>query len=173
MSDKKIVVLFPGIRGNEIPLLYFAGKKYEDLGYKEYFLGHPQAGIEDAEELYRDAKRRLSEIDLRDCEELVFVGKSIGTVICCRLKQEMSLKAKLILFTPLEQTLPYITSDNDILLVAAGDEDKWLSTDVLKEVCEQQHMNYFIENGVGHRMEKQHDLHRNVEVIEHVIGRIR
>ena len=33
--NKKIVLSFPGSRGSEIPLLYFAAKHYEDLGYEK------------------------------------------------------------------------------------------------------------------------------------------
>ena len=38
---KKIVISFPGSRGYEIPLLYFASKHYEDLGYEKLFINYP------------------------------------------------------------------------------------------------------------------------------------
>ena len=39
--NKKIVLSFPGSRGSEIPLLYFAAKHYEDLGYEKVFVNNP------------------------------------------------------------------------------------------------------------------------------------
>ena len=41
IMNKKIVLSFPGRRGSEIPLLYFAAKHYEDLGYEKVFVNNP------------------------------------------------------------------------------------------------------------------------------------
>lgn len=41
IMNKKIVLSFPGNRGSEIPLLYFAAKHYEDLGYEKVFVNNP------------------------------------------------------------------------------------------------------------------------------------
>ena len=41
IMNKKIVLSFPGSRGSEIPLLYFAAKHYEDLGYEKVFVNNP------------------------------------------------------------------------------------------------------------------------------------
>ena len=38
IMNKKIVLSF---RGSEIPLLYFAAKHYEDLGYEKVFVNNP------------------------------------------------------------------------------------------------------------------------------------
>ena len=39
--NKKLVLSYPGSRCSEIPLLYFAAKHYEDLGYEKVFVNNP------------------------------------------------------------------------------------------------------------------------------------
>ncbi|MBP3337862.1 MAG: hypothetical protein J6L69_00475 [Lachnospiraceae bacterium] len=169
---KKLVIAFPGIRGNEIPLLYFGAKHYEDMGYESIFISNPICEKVWFDEMYENAEKIIKNIDFSQYEHIVFVAKSMGTVVACTLKEEYDIKADLILFTPLKETLPFMKKDNDIILVAAGDEDTWLDTNTLVEVCENEGLNYYIEHGVGHRMEVAGDLKRNLEVLEKVIGRI-
>lgn len=58
------------------------------------------------------------------------------------------------------------------MLVAAGDNDRFLDTNTLSELCETEHINYYIEPDVGHRMEVKEDLRRNLEVVYNVISKI-
>ena len=169
---KKLVISFPGIRGNEIPLLYFGAKYYEDMGYESMFINNPIAENVWFEEMYENAEKVIKKIDFSEYEHVVFVAKSMGTVVACTLKEKYNIPASLILFTPLKETLPYMKKDNDIILVAAGDKDNWLESNVLVEACEREGLTYYIESGVGHRMEVMNDLDRNLEVIRNVIGRI-
>jgi phosphoglycolate phosphatase len=111
-------------------------------------------------------------LDLSEYEKVIFIAKSVGTVISCKIKEELNLKADLILFTPLEQTLPYIGKDNNIILVAVGDQDKFLQSEKLVDRCEAEKVNYYIEKGVGHRMEVTNDLSRCLEVVGNVLGRL-
>lgn len=166
---KKLVVSFPGVRGVEIPLLYFGAKHYEDMGWDTVFVGPPAPGEYNPEVLFENASKVLSGIDFNDYEEIVFIAKSLGTVIACVLKERLAIPASLILLTPLKETLPYINSGNDVLLVAAGDKDKYMDAEVLKAQCEKENINCYIERGVGHRMEVDNDLERNLEVISNVL----
>lgn len=174
---KNIVVLFPGIRGDEIPLLYFAGKKYEDTGYEVIFM-KPKEQMEEGlsieqhvEVMYEYWKQRLVDMEIATYDHIIFAAKSMGTVCACRIKEDLGLDAKLILFTPLYQTLPFIRENNQIQLVAAGTEDSWLPIRTLEEHCIQNHVPYYIEPGVGHRMEVVNDLARNLQVIQNVISK--
>jgi len=174
---KNIIVLFPGIRGEEIPLLYFAGKKYADLGYEVLFLTLKDTVL--AEEMMDDHvkcmteywKQCLLERKIQDYDNIIFAAKSMGSVCACKINEMLKLNAELILFTPLYQTLPYIHEDNRIKLAAAGTEDKWLPCEVLKEHCIRNQVPFYIEPGVGHRMEVPNDLARNLEIIQNVISR--
>ena len=166
---RKIVISFPGVRGSEIPLLYFSSKYFEDLGYEKLFISPPDTGEADYEALYARAEKVIQSIAFEQYEDIVFSAKSIGTVIACRLKEMYKIPASLILFTPLNDTLPYINRQNDVLLACMGEEDRHLDFKKLRELCERENIKCCIEPNVGHRMEVKGDIKRNLEIIFHVI----
>lgn len=168
---KSIVFSFPGKRGEEIPLLYFGAKHYMDKDYEKVYIQHPASG-NGLEEVYENAKAILRSYDFSEYEDIVFVGKSMGTVVACKLKAELQIDARLVLFTPLNDTLPYINSDNRVVLAAMGDNDRFLDWEVLRDHCEKEDVSYYIEPGVGHSMEVKEDLTKNLQVIRNVIGRL-
>jgi len=170
--NKKIVISFPGARGTEIPLLYFGAKYYEDQGYEKIFINHPTLGEKNFESVYLYAKRVIESIDFSEYEDIVFIAKSMGTVVACKIKAELKLPASLILYTPISETLPYIHNNNQIILVAAGDKDRLLDSNILKEICVKENVPCYIESDVGHRMEVMNDLHRNLKVIANVVSRL-
>lgn len=169
---KKIVVSFPGGRGYEIPLLYFGAKYYEDQGYEKLFISHPGYGDYDFLALFENADRIISKVDFSEYDDVVFVGKSIGTVVACQIKEKYQIPATLILFTPIYETLPFIHQNNKIKLVAIGDKDRYIDVKLLHEQCEKEKICCHIECGVGHRMEVMNDLGRNLEVIANVIDKL-
>ena len=108
---KKIAVLFPGIGYTcDKPLLYYTGKLAVARGYKlvkvEY--GNFPSGIkenkEKMEEAFRcgleRAEKILQDICWEEYEDILFVSKSIGTVISSAFARRHQLSAKNILFTP-------------------------------------------------------------------------
>lgn len=170
---KRIVVSFPGGRGYEIPLLYFCAKHFEDMGYEKLFIAHPVSGNYSLESLLENAERVLGRIAFDEYEDIVFIAKSIGTMVACKIKEKYSIPASLILFTPLPGTLPYINSKNHIRLVAAGANDRYLDPKGLEALCEAENVTCCIEPNVGHRMEVVGDLKRNLEIISNVMEQIR
>lgn len=171
--SKKIVISFPGGRGYEIPLLYFGAKHFEDLGFEKVFINHPIGCEEKFEAIYENATKVIQSMDFGEYEEIVFIAKSLGTIVACRIKEMYNIPASLILFTPLEGTLPYINGNNDIRLVAAAEQDRHLDTNRLKELCEKENVNYYIESNVGHRMEVMNDLERNLDIISNVLEQLK
>ena len=168
--SKKIVVSFPGGRGSEIPLLYLGAKHFEDIGYEKVFINHPMR-VEDfsLESLLENALKTLGNINWNEYEHIVFVAKSLGTLVACKVKEILQIQATLVLFTPLEDTLKYIRKANDVILVAMGDNDKYLSATLLTKHCEQEGIKCHIEKGVGHRMEVANDLQRNLDIVFNVL----
>ena len=170
--SKKIVFSFPGGRGAEIPLLYYAAKYYEDQDYEKVFVNHPFPSA-DYDSLYENAKSILESFDFSEYDDIVFIAKSIGTIIACKLKEELKINASFILFTPLKDTLPFITNANRIILIAASNNDRHLENKTLCEHCEKEQVSYYIEPNVGHRMEVRNDINRNLQVIKNIIGRLK
>ena len=169
---KKIVISFPGGRGYEIPLLYFGSKQFEDSGYEKIFINHPDSGEYSFDALLENAEKTIQSINFDEYDDIVFIAKSIGTVVACTIKEKYNIPASLILFTPLNETLPYINCKNDILLIAAGDKDRYLDSKILSNQCEKESIACYIEPNVGHRMEVVGDLNRNLDIISNVISRI-
>ena len=169
---KNIVISFPGSRGYEIPLLYFSSKHFEDLGYEKLFISPPDSGEIKFETLYEKAEKIIQSIAFEEYGNIVFIAKSIGTVVACKMKEKYKIPASLILFTPLSDTLPYINSKNDVLLISAGENDRYLDSNSLKELCEKEGIKCYIEPNVGHRMEVKGDLKRNLDIIFSVINEI-
>lgn len=169
---KNIVVSFPGGRGYEIPILYFGAKHYEDLGYEKVLISHLNLPDFSFEAILKNAENIIKGINFNDYDEIVFIGKSIGTEVACIIKEKYQIPASLVLFTPIEETLPYIKENNDIILIAAGSKDKYLETDKLQVLCEAERISCYIEPNVGHRMEVLNDLKRNLQIVENVVRRI-
>lgn len=169
---KKIVISFPGARGCEIPLLYFGAKHFEDMGYEKRFIGYPASREITLENVLNNALEMLRDMDWNQYEDIVFVAKSLGTVVSCTVRERLGIPAKLVLFTPLEETLPYIRKDNSVLLSAMGDREPYLEASRLTELCEQERIRCHIEPGVGHRMEVAGDLRRNLEIVYRVVSNL-
>ena len=169
---KDIVVVFPGARGTEIPLLYYGSKHFEDMGYEKLFIGHSMISQPSFEPVFENAYNILKNVNWKDYENVVFIGKSLGTVVECKIKELLQVPAQLILFTPLEETLPFIHKDNDVLLVAMGDDDPWLSSATLIEHCKTNEVTWHVENGVGHRMEVKNNLQKNLEIVFRVLNHL-
>ena len=169
---KNIVISFPGGRGYEIPVLYFGAKYYEDQGYEKVFIRHLQNEECEFDILLDNADKIISQIDFKKYDEIVFIAKSIGTVVACQIKEKYQIPATLILFTPLNETLPYIHSKNNIKLVAVGDKDRYIDVEILQKVCDKEGVLCHVEQGVGHRMEVLSDLDKNLDIISNVIRRL-
>ena len=93
---KKLAVFFPGIGYTvDKPLLYYSRKIAAEQGYEIKLLpyqGFPSKIMGDRgrmEESFRIAleqtQQMLSEMDLSQYEKLLFVGKSIGTIVAAKV----------------------------------------------------------------------------------------
>ena len=169
---KKLVISFPGGRGYEIPLLYFTSKHFEDMGYEKLFISHPDSSEIKYETLYEGAEKIIQSIAFEEYESIIFIAKSIGTVVACKIKEMYKIPASLILFTPLNDTLPYINNKNDIHFISAGENDRYLDSKTLRELCKKESIKCYIEPNVGHRMEVKGDIRRNLEIIFNVINKM-
>ncbi len=170
---KKLVVSFPGGRtGAETPILYFCVKCFENRGYEKICISYPATEEKSAEVIYEHVKTIFKSFDIAEYETIVFVGKSIGTRIACRLREECQIPASLVLLTPLNETLPYIRRDNQVLFVAVAENDRHMDADVVRELCAKERIPCYVELNVGHRMEVPGNIDRDVEIIRNVIRKL-
>lgn len=177
MSDKKIVVIFPG--GNysaDCPLLYYAGFKFEVRGYEKVSISYGNlinkgnSVVECIEEIKRVVLLKLQDIDFSQYDDIVFVSKSVGTVIAGWIDENLCIKARHIYLTPIKETLPYIKNGKNIIAVVAGTKDKLLDTNILKEHCIKENIYLKLIEGAGHRLEVRDDINKNIELLREIVS---
>ena len=176
---KKIAVLFPGIGYTcDKPLLYYAGKLAEAKGYKilkvEY-RNFPsgvkgdkekmekafQCGLEQAEDI-------LCEVCWEEYEDILFISKSIGTVISSAFAKKYKLKVANILFTPLQQTFLFADKNS---VVFHGTADPWANTEDIIEGCEKLELSFFLTKRGNHSLETG-DVLKDLENLEQTIKQV-
>lgn len=113
----KIVVCFPGIGYHcDKPLLYYSRNLVHELGYKDsrnvsytYKAGNIRGNEEKMKEAYEvlfsQAEAELADIAWSANDDVLFISKSIGTIIAASYAKKYALKyVRHILYTPLAQT---------------------------------------------------------------------
>ncbi|MBU3110179.1 hypothetical protein [Clostridium lacusfryxellense] len=177
MGDKKIVVIFPG--GNysiDCPLLYYAGLKFEVRGYKKVAISYGDLlkRAKSLDECIGDIKStvlsQLQAYDLSKYDDIVFVSKSLGTVVAGWIAEELCIKARHIYLTPIKETLTYIENGKNIIIVVAGTKDKQLDADILKQHCIKENICLKQIDGANHRLEVLSDMDKNIEILREVLA---
>ena len=173
MVKKNAVVLFPGVRYSvDTPLLYYAGSAFSQRGYEVFSVDYGDkaqslSGLEaTAQALEEPVLTQLRSWGLEDREDVVFVSKSIGTVLAGRCAARLRCPVRHIYLTPLELTLPYLVEGCGIA-VGAGD-DPFLDAERLKKHCEAQGVPLTLFPGVGHRLEDKKDTQRTLDIMKEV-----
>lgn len=168
----KLAVLFPGIGYTcDKPLMYYSARLATALGYRVMPIPYgrfPPKVRGDAEKLrqcfdlaWAQAVEMLAGADLGGFEELLFIGKSIGTTVGCRYLKENRLKARSVLLTPLQETFQYV---NGPAIAFHGTADPWARTDAIREACRALDIPLFITDDANHSLETG-DLERDLQTL--------
>ena len=137
-------VIFPGIGYHtDKPLLYY-GKKlaaacgYEilEVPYKNFKRG-TKGNQKKMEEAFRNAMEQteemLSDVRWEEAEEILFISKSIGTVVAAAFAEEKNLKVRHVFYTPLKETFRDAISGNGIAF--HGTADPWATDEDIEDGC--------------------------------------
>ena len=173
---KKIAVLFPGIGYTcDKPLLYYTGKlavaKEYELVKVEYanFPSGIKGNKEKMEEAFRcgleQAEKILQNICWEEYEDILFVSKSIGTVISSAFARQHQLSVKNILFTPLQQTFLFADENG---IVFHGTADPWADTKDITEGCKKLNLPLSLTDGGNHSLETG-DVLKDLENLQQII----
>lgn len=179
--SKKLAVFFPGRKyGVDCPLLYYSdfickGRGYETL-YMHYAAHREEKSdatiYEDIENARDYVMERLREVPFREYKEIIFISKSIGTVLASMAQKELEVKVRNVYFTPLEPTLPYLAGKrcNEAVdnLVIAGTRDSFLTAEKLMEVCLSENLKLWQFEGLGHSMETE-DVAETLELMKEIM----
>ena len=93
---KRLAVFFPGIGYTvDKPLMHYSRRLAEKHGFEICLLpygGFPKKVKGDKDKMQesykialKQTKEMLSDIDFEDCDDILFVGKSIGTIVAAKI----------------------------------------------------------------------------------------
>lgn len=161
----KLAVVFPGIGYTpDKPLLHYARQIAAEQGYEVRLIsytGFPQNILGNRDKMaesYRlalaQAENQLADTDLSCADDLLLIGKSIGTILAARFasKRPSAGRVRLILYTPMEDTFRYPLGD---AVVFTGSEDPWVGgTDSrIPALCREQDVPCVVIPGGNHSLE--------------------
>ncbi len=132
---KKLAVIFPGIGYTcAKPLLYYTASAAADHDYEilrlDYgqdihtFCGRTALELEPVTKLaLKRTLRQLQAVPFQEYEKIIFISKSIGTVIACESEKQFSLtdKVRHFLLTPIPAAMPYLKQANGVFFSGTAD----------------------------------------------------
>lgn len=173
----KLAIVFPGIGYHvDKPLLYYARKLAKESGYQEIIClnysyqeknirGNEKKMQEAFENLYQQADKQLKKIEFSKYEEILFISKSVGTIIASAYAEKYKILCRQILYTPLEQTYQYQHKDAIAFL---GNKDPWSHVEVVKGLSAKQQVLMNEYEDADHSLETT-DTIKNIEILKDVI----
>lgn len=174
----KIAVYFPGIGYHcDKPLLYYSRNIACELGYKNnrnisytYHAGNIRGNEEKMKEAYEalflQAEAELTDIVWTEYDDILFISKSIGTIIATSYAKKYRLnRARHILYTPLAQT--YLFAPNQGIGFI-GTADPWSNTDEILRLSKTHHIPMTVYEGCNHSLECADTL-KNLENLKDIM----
>ena len=132
----KLAVIFPGIGYTaDKPLLHYSRRIAADhdfeirvmnyTGFPQKIRGDRSLMVQSFQLALDQSVEMLSDVDFTSCEDILFIGKSIGTIVAAKLASEspQNDRIRLILYTPLEDTFSF---DFGEAIAFTGDDDPWV-----------------------------------------------
>lgn len=169
----KLCVVFPGRRYScDRSLLYFPSQYIQNLGYEMKYLHydvpketHQMISLEENfVNAYQESQKELKGIDFSSYEEILFLGKSLGTIVSGKLRSELKREdIRLLALTPLPKTVPYL-KDSDLII--AGDKDTYFPDE---KAFFQGYSHAYFFPGLSHSMESKTDYHESLTVLKEVM----
>ncbi len=160
-NTKKIAVILPGIGYTcDRPLLYYSGKLAQNLGFEVVrvpYGGFPEKVRGDLDKMRRSADMALAQteemlknIDWNQYGQVLFIAKSVGTVVATAYAHAHGLSCHFILFTPVEATFA-VPAGNAIAF--HGTADPWAATEPLSRLCREANVPLYITENANHSLE--------------------
>ncbi len=116
----------------------------------------------------RAVKRQLSHIVFSDYDDVVFISKSLGTILAAQFEQDSSLKPRQVYLTPLNKTLMLIQPESRVIAMVLGTQDRFLTGRALQSFCEPRNIVCHIVEGVNHNLKDEEDAVRNQKIIDDI-----
>ena len=162
---KRLSVIFPGVGYTaDKPLLHVGRRLAERYGYESRILpygGFPPKVKGDMDRMRRtfalalsQAEELLSGTDLGAYDDVLFMGKSIGTAVAARIAADSAAgeRIRFVLYTPLAETFDCPLGD---AIVFTGSADPWVggAESPIPALCEQRGIPCLVIPGANHSLE--------------------
>lgn len=178
---EEISNIFPGIGYHaDKPLLYYSRKLAGEAGYEQialkydYQAGNIRGNKEKMEAafhaLYAQAEEQLAEVDFTAYAEVLFVSKSVGTIIASAYAQKleeagMAADLRHILYTPLEATYTFAPKHAAAFI---GTADPWSDVPAVIRMSEAQGVPMHVYEKANHSLETEDTL-QNLKILQDVM----
>lgn len=174
---KQLAVYFPGIGYHvDKPLLYYAKQVANGAGYLDTIQvsykfaggnirGDKEKMRETFLDLYRQAEACLAKVEWEKYREILFISKSIGTVISATYAKKHQISCRQILYTPLEETYEFQPKEAIAFL---GDQDPWSRVEEVFRISKEQEVPIYRYEGANHSLEVEDSL-KNLEILKDVM----
>lgn len=177
----KAAVIFPGIGyHSDKPLLYYGKKFAGELGYRIIevnYTGFPKdvkGNAEKMEQSFRiaraQAEETLGDVDFQAYENVLFISKSIGTVVAAAYDNDHNIHAGHIYFTPVPQTFSFARKNSGMVL--HGLNDPWCENEIVEESCQRLCLPLKTFDGANHSLETG-NCSRDLEIMAQVFDCLR
>ena len=174
---KKLTVIFPGIGYHtDKPLLYYGKKLARTYGYEivEVPYGNFRKGIKGDQEKMKEAfenaleqtRQILGEVCWDEAEDILFISKSIGTVVAAAYASEKELSVRHVFYTPLAQT--FLMAQEQSGIAFHGTADPWAADEVVEYGCEQLNIPLIEIPDANHSLETG-DVRTDLKNLAHVM----
>lgn len=132
---KNLAVIFPGIGyTKERPLLYYSKKLARQFDYQVISVsfgelpdpkdfGDPERRKALMELALSRSRSALKDVDFSSYDRVIFISKSLGTVVAAAIAAETEAEIEQLYFTPLEETFLY--AKKGVGIVFFGTADPW------------------------------------------------
>jgi phosphoglycolate phosphatase len=182
-NNKKIADFFPGLGyHNDKPLLYYSRKiaisnEYQPINIVYNNIPKVVVGDENSiksgfEILYLQAKEQLDKINFKEYNNIIFISKSIGTIIAKEYSIKNNIKAYHILYTPLSYTFKVMNKDyekNVNSIAFTGTKDQWIKLNVVEIGCKEFSIPLYKYENANHSIETGNTL-KDIEYLTNIMS---
>lgn len=171
MKKRKLAIFFPGGKyGTQAPLFYYADLVMAKKGYEVLEISYDDLAVGSSDWINQTREQiwgRLKQIDFSAYGEIVFVAKSIGTVLAGWIREKINKDVKVIFLTPLKGSFEYMDQKNS--LVIAGTLDRLLAKEELAEYCQKNGICFHQFEGAGHAIVNRKDPIKSAEILTSIV----
>lgn len=180
MSEKKLAVIFPGIGYHcDKPLLYHAKKIAAACGYEIRevpYQGFPARVKGDPEKMRRSfemamdqTEEILGDVCWEDYSGLLFISKSVGTVVAAAFAGRHGLRTRNIYFTPVAATFSFAPQEG---IVFHGTADPWATDEEIEAGCRACGLPLVNVPDTNHSLELAADPIRDLQILQDVMRQV-